>query len=260
MPGWVDRVQPQSFIMTQLNNRGRYIHGIWNFSNKDKFETSDGSIIVYNNGRCYLFTGITSVGEDESAAGFVMVDMVTKKPYLYEIGGATEYAAQKSAEGKVQNLKYTASYPLITNVNGEPTYCMTLKDNAGLIKQYAFVSVKDYTTVGTGDTLNSALENFKHKLRESSSGDLAETESSEQTISGTVARFAAESQSGSTVYKFTLNEKAGLLFTAAYDISNQLALTKEGDRVSITCEKENGNIYRVSSFSNETLNKSAESK
>ncbi|CDZ24975.1 hypothetical protein CCDG5_1879 [[Clostridium] cellulosi] len=260
MPDWVDRVQPQSFIMRQLNNRGEYIHGVWNFSNKDKFETSDGSIIVYNNGRCYLFTGITSVGEDESAVGFVMVDMVTKKPYLYEIGGATEYAAQKSAEGKVQHLKYTASYPIITNVNGEPTYCMTLKDNAGLIKQYAFVSVKDYTTVGTGETITAALDDFNHKIRENSSGNLEETKSLKQTVKGTISRFAAESQNGSTVYKFTLTEKSGLLFTAAYDVSNQLALTKEGDKVSFTCEKESENIYKVSSFTNETLSSGTPSK
>lgn len=259
MPSWVDRVQPQEFIMTQLNNRGKYIHGVLNFSNKDKFQTSEGSVIVYNKGRCYLFTGITSVGNDESATGFMLVDMVTKKPYLYAMSGATEYAAQRSAEGKVQNLKYDASYPLITNVNGAPTYFMTLKDNAGLIKQYAFVSVKDYTTVGTGETISAALNDFNRNMRGSSGGNLSETESPKQTLSGTVSRFSAESQSGSTVYKFILAEKPGMIFTATYDVSNQLALTKEGDKVSITSEKDTGNVYHVSAFTNETLTTSAAS-
>ncbi|HEX2939067.1 MAG TPA: hypothetical protein VHO66_09155 [Ruminiclostridium sp.] len=253
MPGWVDRVQPQDFIMAQLNNRGNYIHGVFNFSNKDKFQTSEGSIIVYNKGRCYLFTGITSVGQDESATGFMLVDMVTKKPYLYEMSGATEYAAQTSAEGKVQNLKYTASYPLITNVSGAPTYFMTLKDNAGLIKQYAFVSVKDYTTVGTGETISAALNDFDRLMRGSSSGNLAETENPKQKLSGTISRFSAESQGGSTVYKFMLAEKPGQIFTSTYDISNQLALTKEGDKVTIMFEKDGGNVYNVSDFTNETI-------
>ncbi len=83
----------------------------------------------------------------------MLVDMVTKTPYLYQISGATEYAAQQSAQGKVQNLHYIATFPLITNADGQPTYFMTLKDNAGLIKQYAFVSVSDYTSVGTGETI-----------------------------------------------------------------------------------------------------------
>jgi hypothetical protein len=86
VPAWVDRVQPIDFDMTQIDNRGRYIHGLFNFSNRDKFQTSEGSAIVYNNDRCYLYTGLTSVGTDESTIGFILVDMVTKTPYLYQIG------------------------------------------------------------------------------------------------------------------------------------------------------------------------------
>ena len=41
---------------------------------------------------------------------------------------------------------------MIINLDGQATYFMTLKDNAGLIKQYAFVSVSNYTNVGTGET------------------------------------------------------------------------------------------------------------
>jgi hypothetical protein len=253
MPSWVDRVQPEDFILTQLNNRGHYIHGIWNFSNKDKFQTSPGSIIVYNNDRCYLFTGITSVGNDDSAIGFMLVDMVTKKPYLYEIGGATQSAAQNSAEGKVQHLKYTASYPLITNVDGSPTYFMTLKDAAKLIKQYAFVSVKDYTMVGTGNTISVALADFKSNLRSNRSNSSSiETGENKKTVEGTVSRFAAESQEGSTVYKFTLDVQQNKIFVSSYDISNQLALTKEGDKVTVTYT-ESGGILNVVSFENQTL-------
>lgn len=75
LPAWVDRVQPEDFIMTQLNNKGEYVHGYLNFSDKNKYRTSQGEAILYNNGSCYLFTGLTSVGADESAIGFVMVDM-----------------------------------------------------------------------------------------------------------------------------------------------------------------------------------------
>ena len=72
VPSWIDRVQPEDFIITQINNKGRYVHGVFNWADKDKYRTSTGEIIVYNNSRCYLFTGITSVGSDESAIGFVM--------------------------------------------------------------------------------------------------------------------------------------------------------------------------------------------
>ena len=156
LPEWVDRVQPEDFIMTQLNNKGEYVHGYLNFSDKDKYRTSPGQTIIYNDGSCYLFTGLTSVGADESAIGFVMVDMVTKEPRLYRISGATEMAAQQSAQGKVQQYGYQAAFPLIVNMNGVPTYFMTLKDTEGLIKQYAYVSVEDYQTVAVGESISEA--------------------------------------------------------------------------------------------------------
>ena len=33
-----------------------------------------------------------------------------------------------SAEGQVQNLRYTATFPLLLNVAEQPTYFMALKD------------------------------------------------------------------------------------------------------------------------------------
>ena len=110
VPDWVDRVQPEDFIVNQINNKGEYVHGIFNFSDKDKYRTSEGEAIIYNNGDCYLFTGLTSIGQDESAIGFMMVDMVTKEPILYQMNGATEKSAQQSAQGKVQYLSLIHIY------------------------------------------------------------------------------------------------------------------------------------------------------
>ena len=94
-----------------------------------------------------------------------MVDMVTKEPIMYEMSGATEEAAQRSAEGRVQDLKYRATFPIILNIDSQPTYFMTLKDNIGLIKQYAFVSVTNYSTVGTGESVSAAMRDYENKLR-----------------------------------------------------------------------------------------------
>lgn len=250
VPSWVDRVQPQSYLMDQINNRGQYIHGIFNFSNKDKFKAAEGNAIVYNSGRCYLFTSITSVGSDESVTGFMLVDMVTKKPYLYQIGGATEYAAQKSAEGKVQQLKYNASFPLMTNVNGQPAYFMTLKDNAGLIKQYAFVSVTDYTTVGTGESLQDALNNYQNNLRAPGGSAGIGSTNKQETVEGTVLRIASEQSDSTTLYKIIIKERSDKIFTAVADVSQELSLTREGDRVKITFSETNGPVLQASDFDN----------
>ena len=57
-----------------------------------------------------------------------------------------------SAEGQVQQMKYTASFPLLINLNGKPTYLLSLKDAAGLVKMYAFVDVRDYQKVVVTDS------------------------------------------------------------------------------------------------------------
>ncbi len=231
VPEWVDRVQPESFIMRQIDNQGRYVHGIFNFSNQDKFRPSYGNIIIYNDDRCYLFTGLTSVGSDESAIGFILVDMVTKESYRYQMSGATEVAAQRSAEGKVQQYGYFASFPMIINLDGQPTYFMTLKDNAGLIKQYAFVSVANYTSVGTGETIDSALRDF-HQVRGGSGGIVTGQTSDETT--GEVLRIASESVGDILTYKIILKNHPSRIFTVSYDLSNELALTQPGDEVTMS--------------------------
>lgn len=58
-----------------------------------------------------------------------------------------------SAEGQVQNLRYDATFPLLLNIEGQPTYFMALKDNAGLVKKYAMVNIEHYQNVAVGDTV-----------------------------------------------------------------------------------------------------------
>lgn len=256
VPDWVDRVQPEDFIMNQIQNQGQYVHGIFNFANKDKFRPSQGHIIVYNEGNCYLFTGLTSVGSDESAIGFMMVDMVSKEAKYYQMNGATEIAAQQSAQGKVQQYGYAASYPMIINLDGQATYFMTLKDKAGLIKQFAFVSVGDYTSVGTGETISAALRNFRQVTH--SNNTTIDTGSDQVELTGTVTRIAPESLGDTITYKFILEEAPHLLFTAAYDLSNELALTEVGDRVAITYTLNESGICPATAFDNLAFTQSAQ--
>jgi hypothetical protein len=96
-PSWVDRIQPIDFIEEQLNDWGIMYMDI-EFSNANKLQITEGLTLVYgNDNKSYWYTGLTSVGKDESAVGFVLVDTRT---IFYKQGGATEYAAQSSAQGK----------------------------------------------------------------------------------------------------------------------------------------------------------------
>ncbi len=250
IPNWVDRVQPESFIINQINNRGEYVRGFLNFADTEKTKASEGHAIVYNNGTCYLFTGLTSVGSDESAIGFMMVNMVTKESFMYEMSGATELAAQGSAMGKVQHLGYTASFPIILNISNQPTYFMTLKDREGLVKQYAFVSVVNYSTVGTGETIQAAIKDYQNALKYDTSAEDFTTSDQVENVRGTVERIASEFNGTELIYKLILTEDKSKIYIITATASDELALTLPGDRVSLEAEITDSPIRSATSFDN----------
>lgn len=252
IPEWVDRVQPEEFLVNQITNRGKYVHGFLNFSHKDMYAPSAGTTIVYNNDRCYMFTGITSVGQDQSAIGFMMIDMVTKNVVQYQISGATEAAAQASAVNKVPEKGYKASNPIILNIGGHPTFFMTLKDSEELIKQYAFVSVVNYSSVGTGETIDDAMRNYESIMASQSTGtsDIDISSSQKATVEGTVLRIAREISKEENIYKLILNEYPNKIFSIEGSYSNELALTQPGDKVKIEYRSGTGQILTAISFDN----------
>ncbi len=102
LPSWVDRIQPMKYIDRYINKWGELVHGVLNFTDKDKLKSTGGMNIIYNKEKCYYYTGITSVGSDESLVGFTLTNTRTGETKLYKTSGATEEASMKSAEGKVQ--------------------------------------------------------------------------------------------------------------------------------------------------------------
>ncbi|MEG1994441.1 MAG: hypothetical protein RR048_05965, partial [Oscillospiraceae bacterium] len=196
---------------------------------------------------------LTSVGADESAMGFIMVDMVTKESIQYQMSGATETAAQRSAMGKVQDLGYRATFPIIINISSTPTYFMTLKDDEGLVKQYAFVSIENYNIVGTGESMVDAIKDYNKSLKNNGSSSLVAETNETQSMSGKVLRIAQETNQDITVYKFILDSEPKTIFVAESLINDSLALTKEGDFVDIVFVTGKDTTKMVSSFENTTL-------
>ena len=124
------------------------------FGQKDCLVTTDGYNYLAIDDDVWVYTGVTSITGDQSNVGFVLMNQRTMETRFYEVEGATEQSAMDSAEGQVQNLHYTATFPLLLNISGEPTYFIALKDDAGLVKMYAMVNVQKYQIVATVDTVS----------------------------------------------------------------------------------------------------------
>lgn len=237
-PSWIDRIQPEQFVVNQLTNWGTYVNGFLNsvIAEEGVLVPTPGTSLVYgDDGKSYWYTGITSSGGDDSTIGFVLVDTRTKNTKLYRQSGATEYAAMSSAEGKVQEKGYTATFPVMYNIFGSPTYVVSLKDKAGLIKMIVLVSVEDYSLLGLGETKADALRNYKEALK-SKGNDLNISPSSDtKTLIGSVTRIGQDVQGGTTYYYFTL-DSGKKLFSATSSISPEIIVTSVGDTVTITYE------------------------
>lgn len=237
IPAWVDRVQPSYFVMPQLSWWGKYVRGFWNtlFGKRDMLMITEGYNVIYGQDeRSYFYTGLSSVGSDEGTVGFTLIDTRNKSTHLYRVSGATEYAAMRSAEGKVQNFRYSATFPILVNLNAKPTYFMTLKDSAGLVKMFCFVSVKDFSLVGVGESIKAARDSYQMALASSRVGTLAEGPVASETFTGRVTRIGSDIKDGRTFYYFSLAEKPGLLFIATSNLSSYLPITSVGDNLQLS--------------------------
>ena len=257
-PEWVDRIQPSNYIYNYLNKWGELVHGILNFSDKDKLKPTEGMNIIFNDDECYYYTGITSVGNDEGLVGFMLTNTRTGETKMYKTSGATEVASMKSAEGKVQQYGYTATFPYLINIQSEPTYFMTLKDSNGLVKQYAMVNVKNYNTVAVGDTLQSTLNRYLEALTNTNIS--LEGSNSEESLVGEVERIGLVVKEGSSIYDIKIKGKDNF-FSVSTETSREVALTNVGDTVSIKFIKVGDGQYIITnSFKNLSLENNIKSE
>ncbi|MDO4436987.1 MAG: Tat pathway signal sequence [Coriobacteriaceae bacterium] len=242
-PTWVDRAYPSDLLIEQYNWSGAYKNGWLNswLGQQGVVRTTQGTDgeLGYNylaqGDDIYLYTGVSSVTADSSNVGFILVNQRTGESHYYPVAGATEDSAMASAEGQVQNLRYQATYPLLLNVAGQPTYFMALKDSAGLVKMYAMINVEHYQSVATGSTVAATQESYLQML--ASSGALSEEEAAasgaEVEVSGKIASMAQAVIDGNSHFYLTLEgddaiydvELPGLVGIVRYGVGDKIALS-----------------------------------
>ena len=245
-PTWVDRAYPSDLIIEQYNWSGAYKNGWLNswLGQQGVVRTTRGTDgeLGYNylaqGDDIYLYTGVSSVTADSSNVGFILVNQRTGESHYYPVAGATEDSAMASAEGQVQNLKYQATYPLLLNVAGQPTYFMALKDNAGLVKMYAMINVEHYQSVATGSTVAATQESYVKML--ASSGALSEEEAaqsgSEVEVTGVISSMAQAVIDGNSHFYLTL-EGDGAIYDVALPGLVDIVRYQAGDTITLSYAK-----------------------
>lgn len=238
VPQWVDRVYPAGLLVEQYNWSGKYKDGWLNsmFGQSGVVQSTPGTDgnLGYNyiakDDDVWVYTGVTSATADKSIVGFVLVNQRTAESHFYSVAGATEESAMQSAEGQVQNLRYKATFPLLINVSNQPTYFMALKDDAGLVKQFAMLDIQRYQNVAVGNTVAECQKAYQALLATNgvASGGGEVTSLEKQGTIAHIAQAVVEGNShfyvklvdGKAIYDFAL---PGLISIVGY---------KEGDSIS----------------------------
>ena len=244
VPDWVDRVYAADLLIQQYDYYGQYQGGFLNsmFGQKGCTVTTDGYNYIALNDDVYVYTGVTSLGGDESNVGFVLINQRTKEANYYPCAGAEEYSAMDSAEGVVQHLGYRATFPLLLNVDGQPTYFMSLKDNAALVKMYAMVNVQNYNVVATGATLPECQNNYAKLLRQEGL-----TQQGQQGVEGVIDEIRTAVMDGNSWYYFRLIGEDHFYAVSANQCEIAVILDK-GDKVTIVGAAEEGTIRQAAAI------------
>ena len=236
-PAWVDHVYSAELIIEQYDYYGMYHNGFWNsiFGQRDVTVTTDGYNYLAEGDDVYLYTGVTSVGGDESNIGFLLSNQRTKETKYYPCAGATEYSAMDSAKGQVQNLRYTATFPLLLNIADQPTYFMALKDASQLVKMYAMVNVSQYQIVATGSDVAECEGNYRQMLARNNLIDNSDASipADTQEATGVLTDIRTAVIDGNSRYYLRLQGGSVYYVLSAAD-APQVVTLNTGDRVTIT--------------------------
>lgn len=272
---WIDVVYSDQLLIEQYNYYGKLKSGFWNsiiFQN-DVNVASSGNGYIAMDDDVWVYTGVTSSKADTSNFGFILCNQRTKEVRYYQNGGAIESSAQQSAQDAVQNFGYYATFPILLDIDGQPSYFMSLYGDSNTVKGYALVSLEDKTVVGTGliDTnsdaqaLNTAVENYIIAMKDkgmisedvevedyvkdeediasaSPSGDGQPAEAEQpsaagNTVTGEIKDIKTSVNDGNTVYYLKVNKT--YYYIKVTDCMEVLLLQK-GDSVEITTDGKTG--------------------
>lgn len=254
---WIDQAYDADLLVAQYNYLGKYAGGFWNsiLGQSEVKQASQGYSFLAVGDDVYLYTGVTSVNTDESILGFFFINQRTKEAYFYDTTGATEAAAQKSAEGKVQDMGWKASFPILLNIDGQATYFMALKDSADIVKSYAMVNVNKYNVVAVPSEKNddysscvseyikgmSAINidvdvTFDSVVTPGASNDNPKTDDEKTQITGTVTDIRTTVVSGTTYFYIEL-DSTGTYYYIAAAVASETVLFNVGDKVVVECAK-----------------------
>ena len=250
-PEWVDLIQPDQFLIDQINDWGQYQSGYWNscFAQNGVRQATPGMSLVYSEGRSYWYTGIQSAGADKSSSGFMLIDTRTKECKLYPVSGINEEAAKDVIEAQsewVRQSRFYANNPILYNIHGVPTYYMTLTGDGVKNAGYAFVSLKSELDFAAAATPQEALKAYLKAIQNNNEFNISDGDKivAEEIIEMTIRDIVYENGT----YYVLFTEIKGKEFTGTTDAFPEIKWSKKGQKVMVSYTDTKAQVISLNSY------------
>lgn len=187
--------------------------------------TEDEVTPIFNEkGEMLYFTDFTSPSNsDDSAIGYSYINARTGELTYYSKKNMMDSEGLLSLVNLVYpEKKLVGNMPLLYNIDGVPTWVVSMLDKNGIFKKIAYVNATDTDILAMEDTVDKALQVYRLKLGEKRSNVTATSKVTEKEISGQIVRLTSPIEtSDGVIIKFVLDDNR--IYTAS-EADNPLAL------------------------------------
>lgn len=250
IPRWVDHVFDGELMLQKYKWKGTLSGGFINsvIGNKGCKQPTDDYGYRVMGGDVWMYTGVTSVNGDQSNIAFVLMNGRTGKAKYYPVVGCDENSAMSAAEGQVQHLNYTASFPALININNQPTYIMVLKDKSQLVKMYALVNVEKYNIVATGTSQKEVLSQYRKMMSEEGIVDEKEVKKTEQDLEKKITVADVNYITMDSETYIYIRDQEGILYKQKVSSDETVMFIQKGDVIDVSYEENSDHIYDLISW------------
>ena len=263
LPKWVDvGVSPEAATLMNRTYGNPYA---FNFRHKNQIKPTEngsesGVTPMFNvNGSLSYFDDFTTVRSNaDSDKGYSLVDTRTGQLRFYtgkNVGIMDSEGAMKVAKQLHPQNKWHGSNPVIMNVDGTPTWVISMMDNNERFREYAYIKGADQNIIGEGANASDALAAYRNALAGSAQTAAAsDAKAKVKKTSGKVARVntnATLDNKQVVVFKLVDDD---ILYTLDPSQKQTALLMQTGDQVTLKAKSVKGvTVANVVSLKNESL-------
>lgn len=237
----------------------------FNFRHKNQIKPTEngsesGVTPVFNNDRSISyfddFTTVTSNADSDK--GYSLINTRTGDLTFYvgkNVGIMDSDGAMKVAKQLHPQNKWHDSNPVIMNIDGTPTWVVSMMDQNERFREYAYIKGADQNVIGEGANAADALASYRNALAGSVQTASANDDSIKtETITGKVARVNANATlDDKQVVIFKLVDD-DTLFTLDPSKAQTALLLQAGDDVQIKAKTVKGaSVANVIALTNKSL-------